>query len=98
MPNCFQLIRKATGKAAVLQEVDEELCRYFGEEPHETRWFCHWYDTIGFALACGKSFDWCREKVKESDASDEDKQYSLKMIDWFDENFTPDCWAEIGRR
>lgn len=97
MPNCFALIRKTTGERAVLQQVDDEMRQHFGAEPDPEHWFCHWYDTIGFALACGKSFEWCREKVRESGESAEDHAFSLRLIDWLDENFTADCWVQIGR-
>ena len=51
MPRCFQLLRD--GVAVALIDVDEEMCRHFGAECHESRWFAGWYDFIGFGLATG---------------------------------------------
>ncbi len=100
MPNCFSLTRKSDPASGPVpfNVIDEEMCAYFGVPCHPTAWYCYWYDTIGFALAMGKSFEWMRDKIKEGVESEKDKAHSLKIIDWLDENFTPDAWAVVGRR
>lgn len=55
MPICFELHKN--GEAVTLVRVDEEICRHFGEEPHPTMYYRGWFDSIGFALASGKSFE-----------------------------------------
>ncbi len=57
MAVCFSLTKKGETKPTPLQTVDEEMCRYFGVEPHATDWFRNWYSHAGFMLALGYSFD-----------------------------------------
>lgn len=83
MPACFQLIRKSTGEAAILQEVDDEMRKNFGAEPSKDEWFLRWYDTIGFAVAMGKTILEAGELYG--------KQGIAK---WLDENFTTDAWYQ----
>jgi len=93
MPNCFTLTRKSDTAAGPvkLTLIDEELCAHLGVEVDNTHWVHGWYNSIGFSLAMGKSFDECREIFK--------KYIELQIIiDYLDANFTTDSWAEIGRR
>lgn len=99
MPNCFSLSRKTDPNTAVaFSVIDAELCAYLNVECHPVKYHCDWYETIGYAIAVGVTFEKMRDAVKNSDSTAEDKAYSLKMIDWFDTNFVSDAWAEIGRR
>src|SRR5258708_33789037 len=102
MPNCFSLTRKSTGEVVILQEVDNELRRYFKEPPDTEHWLWSWYDTIGLALALGRSFDdiirECHDNLEQHPDS---VQYYLRKIEiakYLRDNFTSDCWAEIGKR
>lgn len=95
MPNCYQLIRKSTGQAAKLNEIDEELCKMLGVPVHPTMWVNAWHNTIGFGLACGRSFDQLREEERQR--KDEWVEVSLKIIDYLDANFTPNVWVQIGK-
>jgi len=87
MPVCFQLSRKISPvfTPVKLSLIDEEICDYFGVEPDDKQYFRYWVDIEGFALACGKSFDWMREN------HDPDRR---AIIDWLDENFNADSWRE----
>lgn len=60
----LQLTRKADGKVADLVALDNEICDVLGVEPHPRDFYVGWVDTIGFSLACGKTFEevrshWC---------------------------------------
>jgi hypothetical protein len=59
MPNCFQLTKIGEEVATTLQEVDNELwLKFVGSIPKPNdHWYCGWYDSVGFDLACGNSFD-----------------------------------------
>lgn len=100
MPNCFQLTRKSNPSAGPvpLVEIDEELCRHFNSPCHPTQWFCFWYDIIGPALACGRTFAELRERFQtDRDAvlnpTDHEMQTQLALIvDYLDTHFTSDAW------
>ena len=89
--NCFTLTRRSNLDAGpvALQLIDDELRVALGAAPSASEWYCGWYDTIGFALAMGRNFEWCREHL--------DSPRLLPVIDWLDANFTANAWAERGR-
>ena len=87
MPNCFQLLRD--GEAVSLNQVDEEMCRHFGEPVHPTSYFRAWYDCIGSDLAAGRSF----AEVKVTYAAPEWADSGLLPVaEWLEANFTPRSW------
>lgn len=86
MPNCFQLMRD--GAAVSLSQVDEEMCRHFKAECHSTRYFEGWYDTIGFFLATGKTFDQIRGIYT-------DVPILIEIAGWLEVNFEPNHWYEL---
>ncbi len=93
MPNCFQLIRE--GRAVKLHTVDEEMCKHFGEPCDPDKWYHHWYQIIGFALATGKSFD---DQIAEAPSEmDEWQKRHLEILLWMRENFDYDCWVQTGK-
>ena len=85
MPNCFQLHRD--GAAVSFLIVDEEMCRHFDAACHPTRYFEGWYDTIGYGLAAGDSFDQIRSTYA-------DFPILVRVADWIEANFTPVRWYE----
>lgn len=85
MAACFQLISKATGKAASLSMVDDLMREHFGAPPSADSWFDNWYNSIGFAIACGGTFDTCRTDYADS-------PLRLQIIDWLESRFTTDAW------
>lgn len=102
MPNCFQLVRKSDGVAESLAKVDEEICAYLRVECHPRLFYLYWYDVIGFALACGKTFDDLRKRYANRDEAEAgrlatDATY-MRIVDFLDENYTVEAWAEIGKR
>lgn len=101
MPNCFNLTRKSSPSAGPvpLTKIDEEMCAHFKVDCHPTRWLQMWYDTIGWHLAMGHSFEVVRKKIEE-DFKGVLKPDDLlfQICDWLAENFTARAWAEMGKR
>lgn len=97
MPNYFTLTRKNDLDAGPvkLSLIDEELCAAFNEPIHKKDYFCDWYNSIGFRLACGKSF---AEIIEEFEGySEEYYVWAIHIAKWLDENFTKNAWAQIGK-
>lgn len=88
MPACFQLISKATNEPTPFVQIDEEMCAHLGEEVDPKRYYKHWYDCIGFALATGKDWQWCRENLDDLD----------EVIDYLEERYSTNSWTEVGKR
>ena len=105
MPNCFQLTRKSElDKGPVkLDQIDQEMCDHFKEPCDPKKWYCWWYDIIGFKLAMGKTFDQIKDDLKsERDKAEENdiKQVNQKWLDiteWLDENFTSNAWYQVHK-
>lgn len=89
MPNCFQLISKATNEPAKFAEIDNELCAAFGVEPDAVKFYAGWYDIVGLAAACGKSFDDMREIFESPEI--------LRVIDYLDARYTTTSWYQHNR-
>ena len=87
MPVCFQLSKKGVEPFTPekLSDIDNRMCEYFGVEPDKRKYFRYWVDIEGFALACGKSFQWMREN------HDMDR---LPIIEFLDGNYISDNWRE----
>ena len=102
MPVCFQLCRKSDMEAGPVKfvQIDFELCSHFGVEPDEKYYYMGWYDTIGFNLACGNSFDEIKAKYTEYMNQSPKAEYKadwarlLEINDYLDTHFTPDSWWE----
>ncbi len=87
MPNCFQLIDKETNEPAVFAHIDDRLCEHLGVEPDKKKFLYNWYDTIGLGLAMGKTWD----EMRTWWANDSPKQ---NVINFLEQNYTPDAWRE----
>lgn len=103
MPNCFTLTRKNAPEAGpvVLNTIDNEMCAYFGVTPDQERYYCYWYDIIGFKLALGKSWDQIKEDLKvilaqyEKEELEHERQFQSRLLEianWLEENFTTNAW------
>lgn len=88
MPNCFSLTRKGETEPTSLSAIDEELCALLGTPVHPTRYVEGWFDSIGFALACGRSW----EQIKLF--SDPREDNLRKIITHLETNYSVDAWAE----
>lgn len=101
MANCFTLTRKGESKPASLQAIDDEMRIEFGEEPDPERWLWSWYDTLGLALAMGRTWEQLREQFAEDPDESErinmSRRRMLAVIDWLEANYVPNTWAECGR-
>lgn len=90
MPNCFNLTRIGESEPTPLVQIDDELCREVGHrEPDDSnQWFCNWYNSVGLALACGRSFDDLVEDYKD------EPEIAKNIISYLESNFIPKCWYE----
>lgn len=84
MPNYLQLYRH--GQPVAFQQIDLELCNLLGREAHPKYWVEGWYDIIGFALACGRDWDWIVDTAYPDDYS------GRKIVGYLREEFTINTW------
>ena len=89
MPNCFILTKKGESEPTSLVKVDEEICAAMNMLVDDKWWCCGWYDSIGLSIAIGKDWDWMRNHF--------DSPETMAIIDFLEENYVTDAWAEIGR-
>lgn len=97
MPTCVQLISKETGKPAVLNHIDNDLCREMGVLADERRYYMDWFDIVGFQVACGTGLEkqvelgreWVRANPTDSHAID-----FLAVLRWLNEHYTTDAWYQ----
>ena len=86
MPNCFTLTPKGEKTPANFPEIDDKLREHFHQPPDDAHWLWGWYDVIGLALACGKDWDWIREKLDDE---------NLKAVaNWLEGRYDVDSWCE----
>lgn len=103
MPNYFSLTRKSNPEAGPVDfvTIDEEICAAFEVTPHSEHFVDGWYDSIGFRLAFGKSWDEIRGDFvlqrAEADNRDDGAPYSdlmsrlIAIANWLEERFAVDC-------
>lgn len=82
MPNCFTLTKIGDKQPAILKDLDTELWIHFeGAEPENNdHWYRNWYNTVGFALALGKTIDECFELT--------DRPEEIAVIQYLKDNYT----------
>ncbi len=101
MPNFFSLTRKSDPAAGPVSAntLDEEICAHLGVEIHPTNYHVYWYDSIGFRLALGMTWDEIRGRFREQEEDANAKgefEYAdlmgvlLRITDWLEERFTVD--------
>lgn len=106
MPNYYALTRKSAPDAGYVTfiAIDEEMCAHFEVTPHPVNWYCDWENVVGFALACGRTFQYIRDEIEKhayrdpvtNQLYDEDVRL-IEVIEWLDDNFTVEAWARIGK-
>jgi hypothetical protein len=91
--DCFELHRD--GAIVSLRQIDQEMCKHFGEPPDSTRWFRDWCDgAIGWFIATGANFSAIREELE----SDPCQAESIPVIDWLAARFVPKSRHEVNDR
>lgn len=94
MPVCFTLTpRLAPGvesAPATLQHIDDRMRQDLGYDPDPEKWLHGWYDSIGFGLAMGRTFDSMRVTFA-------DDAELLEVIDYLDKHYIPDAFRTVGR-
>ena len=105
----FNLTRKSAPDAGPvnLHDLDVEICALIGEPVHPTRYCIGWFDSIGYWLAVGKTWDEIRELHVEgraytrgTDMTDPEAVAAHhavydeleKVRAWLEENFIPEHW------
>ena len=80
MANYFQLFKKDDPDAGPqkFSEIDDLICAHFNTKPHDTRYYCSWYDIIGFALAMGKNWEEIRAMLRKWVAEDDTPEARAK--------------------
>lgn len=86
MPNYFTLTPVDGDKPAAFADIDDRMREHFGVEPDSEKFYLSWYDTVGLALALGRSWD----EIKALDFWSDDE---IAMIAWLSTNYTPDAWS-----
>jgi len=97
MPNAFMFskIDDPTKSPVRFMDIDVELCAHFNVTPHETLYYCGWYDWMGERVALGYSYDRMREEFRaqaEGRLKPAQLTHLLEIIDWFEAHYVPDAW------
>jgi hypothetical protein len=105
MPVTFSLYPRGASVPASLNEVDRLMCEHFGVEPDSKRYLCGWFDSIGFYLALGRTFETIRtdyearlekSKIKPELPNDVDFYSStLAILEWLEANYSPTSGHEM---
>lgn len=96
MPQCFQLTRKGESQPASLIRVDEEICKLLNQPVHAQLYCFGWFDSIGFPIACGKSYEEIR-RTFIADGLDQTFPEIITILGYLEENYTPNAWYEPKR-
>lgn len=92
----FQLIDKVTNKAEDLIKVDEKICQLLDVKIDPVSYVFGWFDSIGFGLACGNSFqDIISDFKEQSEKYEENKEFYLTLIritEFLEKNYTSHSW------
>lgn len=78
------LINKHSHKVETFPIVDDKLCEWLGVKATD-QFYKDWYNHVGFALACGRTFSELRERFSECTDL-------LIIIDYLDNNYTVDTY------
>lgn len=84
MPNCFTLTPRGSDTPAKFVDIDDAMRAHFGAPPDSVNYYRSWYDIEGLGLAMGFSWDRMREINPDR----------KEIIDWLDEHYIPNAWAE----
>jgi hypothetical protein len=105
MQNTFSLYPRGARVPASLNEVDRLMCEHFGFEPDSKRYLCGWFDSIGFYLALGRTYQTIRadyearlEKAKVKPEFPDDVDFytsTLAILEWLEANYSPNSSYEM---
>jgi len=98
MPVCFQLYPKGAQEPEKLQIVDDKMREAFEQPSDPDNWLGGWYDSIGFRLAMGKTFEEIRTRFEAYIAEGNAVSYytmALELLTWLEEHYTVDSWREM---
>jgi hypothetical protein len=87
MSHCYAL-RHTDGRLKSFVELDEDMCRHFGVQPHPVRWLANWENEVGLGIALGLTPDRIAEYLPPD---------ALPVLDYI-RQFEWEVWREFGRR
>lgn len=82
----IRVTKKGEKTPTNLQEVDEELCKAFGQEVHPVLYLWNWYDMIGLYLALGKDWEWIQNELQTEELK--------KVAGYLEEHYDVKAWLE----
>jgi hypothetical protein len=101
MPACFQLIDRQTGQPAIFQQIDDKMRESFGAPPNDKEYMNGWYDSIGFRLALGKTWNDIRDEFELEYRSDvnsgrERSIYPrlISITNWLEDHYESSSWYQ----
>jgi len=97
MPQCFELVRKATNETVDLTELDEEICKEFNVPVHKTRWCFDWYNPIGFRIAAFREMSLGSAELRNAIAEIGIPELD-KVLAYLEKNYTSNSWYESSSR
>ena len=92
----YELMNKLTGEIPTLDDIDYQICRLLGK-PYNRQHFCHlgnkpeyrdffnWNNTVGLAMAMGKTWDEIRALWSDDDEI-------LRICDYLEEHYDIINW------
>ena len=92
MTVCFQLTKKGETEPSTLVKVDEAICAHFGWPVHPQDYVYGWFDSIGFMLAMGDSWDKIRVELRLGSWNFQDERQAI--VDFLEANYTTGSWWE----
>jgi hypothetical protein len=96
MTNRVSLARKNNVQAGPVppREIDKQMCEAFGIIPHRENYYYDWIDTIGLALARGKSFEQiieeCNDNIRQYPDSGPYYEIKIRIVEHLREHYTSD--------
>ena len=91
MPTVVNLIKHGEQKPSSLAQVDDDLCKFLGVTPDPDICYAHWFDIIGFAIACGRTLDQLIERYTQGDEAD--TTYAT-IARWLKDNYTAEVYYQ----
>ena len=91
MANCIQFVDKVTNEPAILNRLDELICKHLNVDVHPRSWCRDWFNIIGERAAGGKSYDEIRTYL----GTYEDWESELTpILDFLQARYRLKAWSE----
>ena len=92
MANYIQLFDKKSNEPESFAVIDEKLCKALNVPCDANRYYCEWYDIIGYS--CKNSIRDVIDIIEKFvDKYESDKEL-IRVLTWLDENYTLNAWCQ----